>query len=298
MSGSTNVTHDFHYRLPARMSGYRPGSHPGASRGAGQEFVAHMSLYDRPDPRRLDVRASLRDPRGDWLVRVTRQRVGVPVMALVDVSASMIFGAARTKLHVAADFVAAMGASAYRVGDAAGMVAFDTAERSDLYQPATLRRGSGELMAARLRSDAVADAAHAGERHRGDPVSGLMQAAQRLAARQALVFLVSDFHWPFARLDAALDQLLRAYVVPVVVWDPAELEPPAEDGLIALRDAESAGRRTLWLRPKLRAQWREAVAARRALIEHRCTQRQLRPFFVSGRFDADAMSKYFFEANA
>ena len=81
-----------------------------------------MSLYDRPDPRRLDLRASLRDIRGDWLVRVNRQRAAVPVQVIVDVSASMGFGSPRPKLQVVADFVEALGQSAFRVGDALGMV--------------------------------------------------------------------------------------------------------------------------------------------------------------------------------
>lgn len=294
--------HDFHYRLPARMGGQRPGSHPGASRGAGQEFVAHSPLLAQPDPRRLDVRASLRagltDARGEWLVRVTRQRVGVPVYALCDVSASMLFGARRTKLDVMADFVEAMGQSAFRVGDPAGLVAFDTREREDLLVPASMSRAIGYLMGARLRDPALAEAAEPGERHRGDPLDGLAEAASRVAGRQCLVFLVSDFHWDWARLDPVLERLARAWVVPLVVWDPAEVEPPAEDGLIALRDAESAQRRALWLRPRLRAQWREAVRARREALREYFTQRGLRPFFALGRFDAEAMSEYFFEANA
>ncbi len=289
---------DFFYRLPLRAGGQRPGSHPGTSHGNGQEFVTHASLLSNPDPRRLDIRASLRDVRGDWLVRVMRQRVGVPVQLVADVSASMVFGAARPKLAVLADLARAIGASAFRVGDAAGMVAFDTAEREDLYVPASLSRGVGHLMAAQLESPALVARAEVGERHRGDPVDGLTQALQRLAGRQCLVFLASDFHFPLAKLDEALDTLSRAYVVPVILWDPAETEPPPANGLIALRDAESASRRTLWLRPKLREQWRDAVAERRATLQAFFSNRGLRPFWVQGAFDADAMSEYFFEANA
>src|SRR5690606_14686846 len=110
------MVEEFHYRLPRRFSGQRPGSHPGSSLGAGQEFVSHANLHDRPDPRRLDLRASLRDLRGNWLVRVYRQRVSTPVYAVVDVSASMNFGSPRTKLQVAADFIEALGQSAFRAG--------------------------------------------------------------------------------------------------------------------------------------------------------------------------------------
>src|SRR5215475_7053938 len=146
-----DTAREFHYRIPGRISGQRPGSHPGSSVGAGQEFVAHRNLYDYPDPRRLDLRASLRTLQGEWLVRVNRQRTGTTVRALVDVSASMSFGASRPKLHVVADLVEALGVSAFRVGDAVGMLAFDTGERTELFMPARVSRGMGTIMAAALR---------------------------------------------------------------------------------------------------------------------------------------------------
>jgi hypothetical protein len=279
---------EFHYRLPYRVGGWRPGAHPGTRLGAGQEFVSHMSLYARPDPRRLDLRASLRDLSNDWLVRVHRQRASVQVHAIVDVSASMAFGARKTKLQVAADFVEALGQSAGRVGDAVGMVAFDATDRADLFVPAVVSRGIGALMASMLRQAETAA--------RG--FEGLETAAQRIAGRRGLVFLVSDFHWPLERLNPFLDFLAHALVVPIIVWDPAEIEPPALDALAPLSDAESGARRTLWLRPKLRSQWRAAVARRRAELDGLFAARAIRPFYVVGAFDAEAMSQYFLEASA
>jgi hypothetical protein len=283
-----DAAHEFHYRLPRRAAGQRPGSHPGSSLGAGQEFVTHMSLYDRPDPRRLDLRASVRSATGDWLVRVNRQRVGITVQALVDVSASMGFGARRNKIDVAADFIESLAHSAARVGDALGMLAFDRRERADLCVPATLSRGLGHAMADSLRGRDLTPGG----------IEGLEDALQQLAGREALVFLVSDFHWPLDRLGTALDQLSHAFVVPVVVWDPAETEPPPHDAIAPMRDAENGLRRTLFLRPRLRAQWRAAVADRRAALETLFAARDLRPFFIQGAFDAEAMSDYFFEATA
>src|SRR5690349_23635828 len=116
----TTMLAEFHYRLPRRLGAWRPGAHPASSLGAGQEFASHASLYDRPDPRRLDLRASLRDLGGGWLVRINRQRAGIAVHVVVDVSSSMRFGSGKTKLEVAADFVEALGHSAFRVGDALG----------------------------------------------------------------------------------------------------------------------------------------------------------------------------------
>jgi uncharacterized protein (DUF58 family) len=279
---------EFHYRVPRRGGGWRQGSHPGSSLGLGQEFVSHRRLYDWPDPRRLDVRASLRDVRSEWLVRVNRQRISVPVQAIVDVSASMSFGSQGRKLQVAADFVAALGQSAFRVGDSVGMYAFDSHARTDLFVPALFSRGMGTLMARMLT--ACASSAAGSE--------GLEEVALHLAGRHSLVFLISDFHWPVERLADTLEMLSTSHVVPMVIWDPAELQPPVKDALVPLRDMESGGQRTLWMRPRLRTRWTEAVEERRAQIEAACAPHGARPFFVSGKFDSDALSRYFLEAVA
>lgn len=279
---------EFHYRLPQRIGGWRPGSHRGSSLGAGQEFVSHMRLYDRPDPRRLDLRASLRNIQQDWLVRVNRQQASIPVHAVVDVSASMSFGSRRSKLDVAADFVEALGQSTFKVGDALGMLAFDARERTDLFVPAMVSRGMGETMAALVRntSGSAGDA------------SGLVNAIQPLAGRKGLVFLVSDFHWSLSGLGTALDSLTQSFVVPVVIWDTAEIRPPAHDGLAQLRDVESGAQRTLWMRPRMREKWLQAAAARRTELDQLFASRAVRPFYVTDRFDGEAMSQYFFEVAA
>jgi hypothetical protein len=92
--------------------------------------------------------------------------------------------------------------------------------------------------------------------------------------------------------------LIPAFVVPIVVWDPAEIEPPARDGLALLRDIESGMQRAVGLRARTRRAWREATAARRSGLIRFFADRGLRPFFLTGRFDADALSQYFFEVAA
>jgi uncharacterized protein (DUF58 family) len=209
------------------------------------------------------------------------------VRVLADVSASMRFGVP-SKLEVAAGFVQALGHSAFRVGDAVGMAAFDRTERPELRVAAWRHRGMGEMLAEML----LQSQGGAGG------VEGLREAALLLAGRSGIVFLVSDFHWPLAGLEDVLDMLLPALVVPIVVWDGAEVEPPGRDGLAMLRDAESGRRRTVWLRPALRARWREAVAARRAELDHLFGLHGLRPFYVQGGFDAQALSEHLCEGQA
>lgn len=288
-----NTLTEFQYRLPMRVSGARPGGHRGSSVGIGQEFAAHTRLFDYPDPRRIDVRASARTVQREWLVRVHRQRVAVPVQAVVDVSGSMRFGAPHTKLDVAATFVEALGHSAFRIGDPVGMLAFDDAQRDDLFVPARHARGMGSLMGELLREQTQTQMQTAPSR-----AGGLRDAVTRLAGRACLVFLVSDFHWPLDALPGLLDTLTHAWVVPIVIWDRAEIEPPSQNGWMSVADIESGEARTMWMRDSVRTRWRDAVAARHAQIVAAFARHGIRPFFNQGAFNPEALSRYFLEMTA
>ena len=278
---------EFHYRSPWRVGGQRMGSHAGTALGGGLDFVGHQDLHVRPDARRLDLRASIASVPPHWLVRVNRERVAMTVRLLVDVSASMHFGSPG-KMEVVAAFVRALGHSAFRVGDALAMAAFDERERPELRIPGWRHRGMGDLLATML----LQSGGGAGG------IEGLREAATLQGGRSGIVFLVSDFHWPLAGLPGVLDLLAPAYVVPLVVWDPAELEPPPRDGLAMLADAESGSTRSFWLRPRLRARWRAALAQRRAELDAIFGARGLRPFYLQGGFDAQALGNHLIEGQA
>lgn len=278
----------FVYRIPGRTGGQRPGAHAARTTGSGNEFSSHAKLFDVPDPRRLDLRASLRSAQSEWLVRTYRQRAAIPVIAAVDVSPSMAIGAPLRKLDLAAQFVGTMADSAFQVGDAAGMIGFDGAARADLYVPSMHGRGAGRLM-----REAISHAS---------PVTrtgcGLAAAVQTLAGRDALVFIVSDYHWPLEHLSEALDILERAWVVPLVIWDPSETTPPSQNGFLRLQDAEGGQGRPLWVNAALRRRWTDSVQARRDELNRLFASRNLRPLYFHGSVSTDTLSQYFLELAA
>lgn len=280
-------TEDFVYKLPGTTAGGRPGAHRSHSRGAGMSFAAHARLFDQPDPRRLDLRASLSDIRGDWLVRTYLQRSSVSIKALVDVSASMHFGTPG-KLHEAAHFLSALGYSAHGYGDSVSLLAFDRKFREDIYMPARMGRGIGITMASTISQCA-------NEPGVGGNVQALADCAEHIAGTTGLVFLVSDFHWPLDGLDKVLDKLAAAMVVPIVIWDNAEIEPPQPGQLFSLRDSESGQHRRIWLRKKTHAQWLENVQSRRTELNAAFGKHDVFPFYVNGQFNAANLSRYFME---
>lgn len=303
---------EFFYKVPGIHDGIRPGAHRSRSPGAGQEFTGHLRLFDAPDVRQLDLKASLQNLRGDWLVRAPRQHSALRVHTVVDVSPSMGFrGVAGRKLDLCADIVAAIGTSTSRSGDLASLDGFDTGRREDLHVPPSAARGVGLLMAALLRELPVAAgsgrAARAGPRSRGlrsprDPIAGSRPSGASgladclaLAHDADLIFLLSDFHDPLEAIAPALTAVEHALVVPVVVWSGLEIEPPPRSGLVSLAGLETGELRQLWIDEALRSDWRAAVALRRAALDAIFRGRGAAPLYVIDHFDPERFSRYFME---
>lgn len=274
---------ELHYRLHGSARGHFPGAHRSRRGTSGFEFRGHAPLVDQPDVRRLDLHASLNDPFGRWLVRVQSERMSIPVAMVADVSASMGFEGAQRKLDVVADFVESLAWSAWRHGDSFGFVAGDDTVQEALLLPQTRLRGAGSTLAQALR----------GFRPAGRTALGLADAHRYLTRQRALLFLVSDFHWPLDHVDLVLDRLVGHDLVPVVLWQPQEFDLGARRGIAELVDPESGLRRTVWWRPALRARWAAAHAARREALMQSFRRRRLAPLVLEGGFDADAVTRHF-----
>ena len=104
--------------------------------------------------------------------------------------------------------------------------------------------------------------------------------------RRALVFLVSDFHWPRARhRRRSCAALAHHAVVPVVLRDPAEVDAIHRRGIAVLRDLETGEQRFVWLR-------RGLIDALRARARPRATTR-LRTHLPGGRLRAVLRARSF-----
>ncbi len=277
---------EVHYRIEHRALGHFPGHHRSHRGHGGLEFRGHASLLDAPDPRRLDLHASLRDPNNDaghWRVRVYSQRLSIPVLVVADLSASMGFEGERRKLEVLADLTESLAWSAWRTGDAFGFIGCDETVRSDWLTPPSRARGLGGPLAERLRR----------LQPLGRSSRGLLDAHRHLGRQRALLFLVSDFHAPLAEVERVLDSLATQSLVPVVLWDRLEFALGLRPGLAWLRDPESGQQRLVWWRAALRERWAAQHAQRREDLLAIFRRRRLRPLFIEGGFDAEAVTRHF-----
>jgi hypothetical protein len=276
-------TLEFHYRIDGTASGVFPGHHRSRGGDGGHEFRGHAPLHDAPDARRLDLRLSLRDPFGNWIVRRFSLRKSIPVVLVADLSASMAFVGAQRKLDVLADFAQSLALSAWRTGDSFGFIGCDEDWRADLALPQTRRRGAGASLADSLRA----------LEPQGRSARGLRDAHHHLPRRRSLVFLASDFHLPLPELGAILASMAAHDVVPVVLWQPAEFALSAARGLALVREPEGGQRQWLWWRPALRERWANALLARRAALLELFRSQRRSPLFIEGAFDADAVTRHF-----
>jgi uncharacterized protein (DUF58 family) len=279
---------DLPYKIPWRSVGVHAGAHRSKLEGAGGFFHDFAPLLQRPDPRRIDLRVSVRDPFEGLYVRRFEQKTAITVYALVDVSASMGFAGNTDKLQLAADLCAVIAASARRSGDAFGLIGCGEHVVPELHFPATRARGGEEEMLGRLRTFIP----------QGRGTQGFVDAAGLIAGRRKLVFLISDFHMSIDAVEAALSALSRHDIVPIVLSDSAEIEQLPRWGLLSLTDLEIGRRRLVAMRPSLRGAWIRRSERRRAELRTAATRFGREPFEIRDRIDWDKLGEYLIGGSA
>ena len=273
---------EFHYQVSWRSHSAVPGHHYSAQSGGGYEFHGHAPLISHPDPRNIDVHASLNDPFGQFVVRIFRQRSSIPVFVIADLSASMAFKGNADKRETLARFCAYTAYSAFRTGDPFGFVGCGAQVHSAFHIPLRWYKSIAAELWKRLR-DHIPTARSA---------NGLLEAAPMIGRKKSLVFLVSDFHFPIDTTHRLMQTLENHDVVPIVLWDSREQDQP-DWGIIRYQDPETGKSRCLFMRPALRKRIQDAFEQRRVSIVNLCMQFGREPFFIQDTFDPEQMTEYF-----
>ena len=276
---------EFNYQIGWRSRGRHPGRHASAERGLGMDFRGHAPLIAYPDPRRIDLRQTIRDPFDQIWVRIFNQKSSVPVTVACDLSGSMGFAGQMRKLEIASEITASAAYSAFRVNDPFGFIGFDEKVREDfLFNSSVKVHGAFEL-AERL---AAYHPPHTG-------AGGIAEINRYLPRERALVLLISDFHMPLEALGQALNSMMRHHVVPLVLWDAAEYRSLPEFGIASITDCESGMRRTLFLRKSYRERILQSFEDRRLALEQLFMRYDMPPLFIEDGFEPDDLTEYFYQ---
>lgn len=269
------------YALRWRVRGQTPGAHRGADTGPTGAFRRLVPFERSPDARRLDLRASLRDPFGGLYVRQFEQRSAAAVQVLIDTSASTAFDAGHGSAWTRAIALTRRIADAARsIGDAFGLVA--GAASAAVERPPLRQRANAAIDALERLTP------------QGRGIDALIDAARLLGRRRRLVFVLSDFAFAPAALAALLEALAAHDVVPIRFGHDALTRLPRY-GIAELADLESGRHRMVWIRPALRMRWLAAEAAHREGIAALCRRHGQPLLDLPGALDVEAVSRHLLE---
>lgn len=274
-----------HYNVGWKPSGQKPGAKRGLSAGIGDQLRAKVLLRDHPDPRRLDLRASMRDPFERLWVRDFYLNTSLKVVVLLDASASMGYVGTVNRLKVAEDITTALAISAYRSGDAFGVFAANTQLIKSVTLPPRINK-SAWLWVQQQMSKLQPS---------GESAEGLLRAIPQLPQRRSLVFVVSDFRWKDGQYKQLLKALAHHDVVPVMLQDPAEASAVQKRGFATVKDMETGQTQFLWMRPALTERIEQARLKHSQDMKATSLRYGVKPFMVNGAFKAAQLNQYFLE---
>jgi uncharacterized protein (DUF58 family) len=254
------------------VSALAAGRFRSAFRGQGMEFDQVRAYVDGDDVRAIDWNVTARS--GQPYVKIWREERELAIQLVVDVSASMRFGAIpgispRAKLALAAEATAVLALLALKNHDRVGLTL--ASDRTELHLPA--RRGRSHAL--RLVREVLVPRP-AGDGRSTDLTASLAE-LERTARRRCLVLVISDFlpaggagPRPGA-LGGALARLARRHqLVGLRISDPAEESLPALGMPLAVEDPEDGGLRVLSGSPRVAAayaqRWQANREAGRALF--------------------------------
>jgi uncharacterized protein (DUF58 family) len=277
-----NDADEITYRPHGKATSVAIGAHHGCDVGGIGRFYDQVPYLRYPDPRRIDIRTTARDPFETIHVRRFEQRTAISVYAVIDLSASMSFEGMARKKDLIAHLCVALARSAHKLGDRFGVIGCDEHVRDDFFFPATRRKGFERDLEQSFSALTL----------NGCGAQGLAEAADYLGTVRRLVFLISDFRMPLADIERILRSLRNHDVAPIVVSDSSEEFALPQLGLIEMCDLESGKKRFIFMRPSLRRRWLDEASARRQALRRLFSRYGRLPFDLIDRLDADHLSRH------
>ena len=275
----------FDYHINWKSTGHHPGQHKSAQRGMGIEFAGHATLLDYPDPRRIDIRQTIRDPFEQIQVRIFNQRSATPVMIFTDLSASMNFGYQKTKLKYAAEIGSIITNSVSAKSDAIGFIGIEDNINPEWVARLSYKPYRTEYLINRLSKYRAKKGGH----------RGIKSVYQFLPKDKTLIFFISDFHMPIKDIKESFSLLSKHQVVPIVLWNKSEYENLPNFGILTVNDPESGEESTMLLRKNMKKRIQENFDERKKLLERNFISLNSPAFFVGEKFDPLQMTEYFNE---
>ena len=275
----------FDYHISWKSKGHHPGQHKSAQRGMGIEFAGHATLLDYPDPRRIDIRQTIRDPFEQIQVRIFNQRSATPVMIITDLSASMNFGSQKTKLEHASEIATVITNSVVAKSDAIGFIGIEDNINPQWVARLSYKPYKTQNLINRLSNYQAKKGGH----------RGIKSIYQFLPKDKTLIFFISDFHIPIKDIKEGFSLLNRHQVVPIVLWNKSEYENLPSFGILTVNDPESGKESTMLLRKNMNKRIQRNFNERKKLLEKTFIQLNSPAFFVGEKFKPLQMTEYFNE---
>lgn len=269
------------YRLTLPTRSAQPGAHSSTFSGSGYLFHRYAPLLAHPDPRRIDMRASVSDPLQQYQVRAYQQYSQINVYLLADLSASMGYQGQYPKQQVLAQFFSALARSALECGDRFAFVGCHQQIEQRWILPLSRQRAAVTRMQQQLE-----------QTHLEGNAQGLFSAWHYVASQRSLVFLFSDFNFPLTELSPLLCKLQRHDLVPVVLWDNNEYQNLPDWGLLNLHDMENNQQRLIWLRPGMREKLLAAYQQREAQLKKCFRDHGREALFLTQGFNANTVNSF------
>jgi len=259
------------------------GQYHSVFKGQGMNFEEVREYTPGDEIRSIDWNVTAR-MNAPYIKKFTEERE-MTVMLLVDVSASGTYGSVQlSKREMAAEVAAILAFSAINNNDKVGLLLFS--DRTELFIPP--KKGRQHIL--RL----IREMLYFQPEGTGTDLGAALDKMNRMLARRAVVFVISDFLSPdFSRPLASSSR--RHDVVAMPVTDPGEDALP-DVGRVAFEDAETGelvevdtGSR------RVREAFAEASVRRRKELEKLCAARRVDVVPLSTDRDYLLSLRLFFE---